>query len=527
MKPSKVEYNELWKKLPWKKFRRNLFRLQVRLYKASRANDVSRVRNLQKLILRSQSARFLAIRQVTQLNQGKKTAGIDGKKSLTFKERFLLSDVLRENVFKWVHQSLREIPIPKKDGTTRTLKIPTMKDRAWQKLVLYALEPAHEAHFHANSYGFRTGRSAQDAQTHIFLNLSSNKNGIRKRVLELDIEKCFDRIGHNDLMKRVIAPQTIKIGLWKCLKSDINVDFPNQGTPQGGIVSPLLANVALNGIERIGEYVKSSYGKKVRKGQRFENPENRKSIGIRYADDMVFFLDETENPEAILEEIKQFLAVRGLNIKAAKTRLVKSTEGFDFLGWHFQVKPNGKFISYPSKDNYKALRQKVKKIVNNSCVSAEVKASKLALVIRGWKNYNKYCDMKKHHLWGLNHATFKRFNKEKNMNRYEAKSLAEKAFPSVSWSANKFVKVKGNKSPFDGDIKYWSERNSKLYDGITAEILRKQGHKCGYCGHKFLSEERVHLHHTDGNHNNWKRKNLMVIHESCHDYIHIGKVGKT
>ncbi len=193
MKPSKVEYNELWKKLPWKKFRRNLFRLQVRLYKASRANDISRVRNLQKLILRSQSARFLAIRQVTQLNQGKKTAGIDGKKSLTFKERFLLSDVLRENVFKWVHQSLREIPIPKKDGTTRTLKIPTMKDRAWQKLVLYALEPAHEAHFHANSYGFRTGRSAQDAQTHIFLNLSSNKNGIRKRVLELDIEKCVRR----------------------------------------------------------------------------------------------------------------------------------------------------------------------------------------------------------------------------------------------------------------------------------------------------------------------------------------------
>jgi retron-type reverse transcriptase len=103
------------------------------------------------LILRSQAARFLAIRQVTQLNQGKKTAGVDGKKSLNFRERFQLSDVLRENVFKWIHLGLREIPIPKKDGTTRMLKIPTIKDRAWQKLVLYALEPVHEAHFHAES----------------------------------------------------------------------------------------------------------------------------------------------------------------------------------------------------------------------------------------------------------------------------------------------------------------------------------------------------------------------------------------
>ena len=525
MKPTTVDFNELWKKLPWKKFQRNLFRLQVRLYKAARANDILRVRNLQKLILRSQSARFLAIRQVTQLNQGKKTAGIDGKKSLTFKERFLLSDVLKENVFKWKHLGLREIPIPKKDGTTRRLKIPTMRDRAWQKLVLYALEPAHEAHFHANSYGFRTGRSAQDAQRQIYGNLSSNVNGITKRILELDIEKCFDRIGHNDLMKRVIAPQSIKLGLWKCLKAGVNVDFPKQGTPQGGIVSPLLANVSLNGVEKIGEYVYSN-NKKTRKGKRFEKAE-RTSICTRYADDMVFFLDKEDDAETLIEEIKQFLAVRGLNIKAAKTRLVKSTEGFNFLGWHIKVKPNGKFISYPSKDNYQALKQKVKEIVNNSCLGAEVKAKKLAPIIRGWRNYHKYCDMKNHSLWGLDYATFKRFNKEKNMSQYEAEFLADKAFPSVSWNVNRFIKVKGDKSPFDGDIKYWSERNSKLYDGTTAEMLRKQGHKCGHCGHKFLSEERVHLHHIDGNHNNWKRKNLMVIHEPCHDYIHNGKVGKT
>lgn len=495
MKPTKVNFNELWRKLPWKKFQRNLFRLQIRLYKASRANDISRVRNLQKLILRSQSARFLAIRQVTQLNQGKKTAGIDGKKSLTRKERFKLSDVLKINIFKWKHSGLREIPIPKKDGTTRTLKIPTMKDRAWQKLILYALEPAHEAHFHAQSYGFRTGRAAHDAQQQCLNNLRSKSNGINKRVLELDIEKCFDRIEHNDLMKRVIAPQFIKQGLWKCLKSGANVNFPAQGTPQGGIVSPLLANVSLNGIEELGNC-------------------------IRYADDMIFFLKPSDDADKLMEQIKQFLAVRGLNIKAAKTKLVKSTEGYDFLGWHFRVKPNGKYISHPSRDNYQALRQKVKKIVNNSCTGAEVKAKKLALVIRGWKKYHRHCDMTKHNLWALDKATFKHFNKEKKMNRYKAESLVKKAFPSVKWSLGTFVKVKGDKSPFDGDIKYWSERNSKLYDGTTAELLKKQGHKCGHCGNKFLTEERIHLHHKDGNHNNWKRKNLIVVHESCHDYIH-------
>jgi 5-methylcytosine-specific restriction endonuclease McrA len=226
--------------------------------------------------------------------------------------------------------------------------------------------------------------------------MNSKANGIRKHILELDIEKCFDRIDQNDLMTRVTAPQSIKLGLWRCLKAGINVEYPNQGTPQGGIISPLLANVSLDGIERIGEYVKSN-SRKTRKGKRFESGADRKGISIRYADDMVFFLDEDE----------------------------------------------------------------------------------------------------------------------------DAEELAEKAFPSVSWAANRFDKVKGDKSPFDGDIHYWSERNSKLYDGLTVKLLKKQGHKCGHCGQKFLSEERVHVHHVDGNHDNWRIANLTVVHESCHDYIHM------
>ena len=227
--------SESCKQLPWKKFRRNLFRLQVRLWKAIRAGDKARARNLQKLILRSQSARLLAIRQVTQLNQGKKTAGVDGKASLSFKERLELNELLKNKVHQWEHQGLREIPIPKKDGTKRILKVPTISDRAWQCLAKYAIEPAHEALFHARSYGFRPGRAAPDAQKVIFLQLRSSCNGKEKRILELDIEKCFDRICHTTLMSKIIAPQSIKMGLWRCLKSGVNPDFPNQGTPQGGV----------------------------------------------------------------------------------------------------------------------------------------------------------------------------------------------------------------------------------------------------------------------------------------------------
>ena len=174
-----LKASELWKSLPWKKFRRNLFRLQKRVYKAVRANDLRKARSLQKLILKSTAARFLAIRQVTQLNAGKKTAGIDGKASLTFKERLELNEVIREKANNWEHKGLREIPIPKKNGTKRILKVPTIADRAWQCLAKYTLEPAHETTFHARSYGFRIGRSAHDAQKFLFSNLNSQAKGIQ------------------------------------------------------------------------------------------------------------------------------------------------------------------------------------------------------------------------------------------------------------------------------------------------------------------------------------------------------------
>lgn len=515
--------SESWKALPWKKFRRNLFRLQKRVYKAVQVGDKRKARLLQKLILKSTSARFLAIRLVSQLNAGKKTAGIDGKKSLSSEERFNLEELLRMNSGNWKHQGLREIPIPKKDGTIRMLKIPTIADRAWQCLAKYALEPAHEATFYARSYGFRTGRSAHDAQQHIFNNLRSQSNGIEKRVIELDIEKCFDRINHSAIMDELIAPKGLKLGIFRCLKAGVNPEFPEQGTPQGGVVSPLLANIALNGIESIHRY-HADY----KRGSRITDKTPDKSIiepSVRYADDMVIILRPQDNAIEILERISEFLRHRGMNVSQKKTKVTAATDGFDFLGWNFKVQKNGKFRSTPSVDNFKAFRKKVKHIVNNSNYGATTKAEKLAPVVRGWRNYHKFCKMDgaRNSLYHIETRAYKVFNKETKQNRNSSKKLLDKAFPAVSYSENKHIPVKGTKSPYDGDIAYWSERNSKLYDGETFKALKKQNHKCASCGLKFIDEERVHLHHIDGNHANWKKNNLEAIHESCHDYKHMSK----
>jgi len=515
-----IKASELWKNLNWKKFQKNLFRLQKRVFKAVQVGDKRKARSLQKLILKSKSARLLAIRQVSQLNAGKKTAGIDGKASLNFEERFALSDLISQNYSNWKHSGLREIPIPKKDGTTRILKVPTIADRAWQCLAKYALEPAHEATFHARSYGFRTGRSAHDAQKILFTNLNSNVNGISKRVIELDIEKCFDRINHSAIMDELIAPKGLKLGIFRCLKAGTNVGFPDQGTPQGGVVSPLLANIVLNGIESIHSYQDEyHYEKWGRKRGAVMEPT------IRYADDLVILLRPQDNATAILEKISEFLAKRGMNVSEKKTKITAATDGFDFLGWFCKVQSNGKFRCVPSVDNYKAFRKKVKYIVNNSNYGAKVKAEKLAPLVRGWRQYHKNCKMDgaRNSLYFIQKRTYKLFNKETKQNRHTSKTLLNKAFPSVPYSENKHINVKGSKSPYDGDMVYWSERKSKLYTDTTSKALKRQNHSCKSCGLKFIGEERIHLHHVDGNHQNWKPKNLVAIHESCHDYLHMSK----
>jgi 5-methylcytosine-specific restriction endonuclease McrA len=246
---------------------------------------------------------------------------------------------------------------------------------------------------------------------------------------------------------------------------------------------------------------------------------------IRYADDMVIILKPEDDATTILEKISEFLAKRGMNISEKKTKITATTDGFDFLGWHFKVQNNGKFRSTPSVDNFKAFRKKVKHIVNNSNYGAKVKAEKLAPLVRGWREYHKNCkrDGERDSLWHISHRAWKVFNKESKLDRHKVTSLIQKAFPAVPYSENKHINVQGNKSPYDGDMVYWSERNSKLYNDNTSKALKRQNHSCNSCGLKFIGEERIHLHHVDGNHENWKSKNLVAIHESCHDYLHMSK----
>ena len=300
-------------------------------------------------------------------------------------------------------------------------------------------------------------------------------------------------------MDNLIAPRELKQGIFRCLKAGANPEFTEQGTPQGGVASPLLANIALNGIESIGNC-------------------------IRYADDMVLILKDHEDADLTLKEVKEFLANRGMNVSEAKTKLTAPTDGFDFLGWRFYIQKNGKFRSIPSVDNFKIFRKKVKKIVNCSNYGAKRKAKKLSSVVRGWRQYHKYCKLDgKFNLYHIQKRTYKVFNKEKKQDRHTSKKLLDKAFPSVPYSENRHIMVKGDKSPFDGELIYWSKRSSKLYYGLTSKLLAKQNHTCGCCGLKFTDEEKVNLHHIDGNHNNWKIKNLTVVHQSCHQYTHMSK----
>ena len=207
-------------------------------------------------------------------------------------------------------------------------------------------------------------------------------------------------------MENLIAPSGLKLGIFRCLKAGIKVGFPEQGTPQGGVVSPLLANIALNGIEEIHN-------------------------SIRYADDLVFILKPKDNAQAILAQVTEFLAARGMEISEHKTKLTATTDGFDFLGWNFQVQNNGKFRSRPSEDNYKAFRKKVKSIINCSNYGAVVKAQKLAPIVRGWRNYHRYCKMDgaRNSLYFIQRRAKKVFNKERKQNRFTITKLIALIIP--------------------------------------------------------------------------------------------------
>ena len=479
--------NEPWVLKPWRKFEKVVFRLQKRIYTARKQGNLKKVNWLQRKLLKSRAAMFLAVRKVTQLNSGKRTAGVDGKTALTDVERIALVRQLEREAGEWSPMPARRVLIPKSDGTQRRLGIPTIADRAWQALATLALDPCAEAIFHANSYGFRPGRSCWDAHKIIWLR-TSNWCFASKRfsgyVYELDIEKCFGRIDHMDLIKRVELPKRYCHILLRMLKAGVIVNFKSyedtpQGTPQGGVISPLLANIALNGIEELGSCV-------------------------RYADDMVYIIRKGEDVERLKAEIDNFLAIRGLNIKASKTRLVDMKGGFDFLGLNFFQRPNGISASKPKKDWLEKTKEEIRDLIKSSGLPKNVLAQKVFRILDGKRRFYQYSDLNKvkGEWWKLNQYVYRKLGI---------------GIPELRYKVNRHINVKGEYSPYDGDWIYWALRNNRRYEGdIRSKTLKRQNGKCGMCGLSMMEGMEIHLHHKDHNHSNNSLENLLMVHRACH-----------
>lgn len=503
-KPIRICADE-WRVLPWKEFQKNLFRLQHRIFKAAKNGDFNTVKNLQSLLVGSKSAKYLAVRQVTQLNVGKKTAGVDGAKSLTPRERLQLVNDLA-SMKGWKHQKLRRVFIPKSNGKQRPLGIPTIQDRAMQCLVKYALEPVYESYASDGSYGFRPGHSTWDVQNRLFQNLKSNCNGYLKTILELDIEGCFDNINHDVLLSLVTLPGVAKKFLRSALRAGVlrERDKTLVGTPQGGVISPLLCNIALHGVEDLNNV-------KIR-GQKFQR-------GLRYADDMVFIVMPGECGKTLLMKVKDFLQSRGLKASEAKTRLVSPIEGFDFLGWRFQVKAkNKKFVCYPSSKNRKQMILKFKSVLKDSRYKIVDRLKRAKIIYRGWWNYHQFSDMNQVNLWSIRYWTFRYLRKSTKLSSQEIISYLDPIFNGHSYRVNRHSAVRGDKSVYDGDFVYWSKKNSQMYMGPLATALRRQGYRCQSCGLRFSGFDCVELHHKNGINNDFRLSNVEALHRSCHQY---------
>jgi RNA-directed DNA polymerase len=540
-----------WKDLNWRKLERVTFKLQKRIFQASSRGDVKAVRKLQKTLINSWSAKCIAVRRVTQDNQGKNTAGVDGIKTLNPKQRMNLVGKLKlTNKVK----PTRRVNIPKPGTTeTRPLGIPTINDRALQALVKLALEPEWEARFEPNSYGFRPGRSCHDAIEAIFNNIRYKS----KYVFDADISKCFDRINQKALISKIHTYPTLSRLIKTWLKAgycDGKDLFPtNEGTPQGGVISPLLANIALHGMEnRVIQYAETLKGCK---------RTNRNALSlIRYADDFVIIHEDLNIVKKCQEIIAEWLSDMGLELKPSKTKLthtlneIDGNVGFDFLGFHIQQRitgnyrcannTNGKPLGFktlitPSKAKIKTHLVKIAEVIDTHKTAPQAALiSNLNPIIRGWSNY--YSTVVSKETFGkVDNLTYDKLrawsrtrgkgniNKDKYWRIVGDRNWCfstEDGMELLTHSSTPIVrhtKVKGEASPFDGNWTYWSKRRGEYPETPkrVSKLIKKQKGICPHCGLYFSSTDIVEVDHIKSTSLGGKDTydNLQLLHKHCHD----------
>jgi RNA-directed DNA polymerase len=549
---------EDWTQTPWHKLEHHVYRIQKRIYKAQSRGKVKVVHSLQRLLMRSRAARMLAVRRVTQDNQGKKTAGVDGLKAvgplvrLLFVERLGHPETIRARPVRRVF-----IPKPGKDEQ-RALGIPVMLDRAHQTLAKLALEPQWEARFEPNSYGFRPGRSCHDAIEAIFTCIATKD----KFVLDADIKGCFDNIGHQALLDKLESTPSIRHATKAWLKAGVLHDGAftptTSGSPQGGCISPLLANIALHGMEAIAV---NSY-------RRWTKGTLIHPTLVRFADDFVILCADNAGIETARRAVEQFLGSIGLHLSPSKTRvshtlrLHEGNVGFDFLGFTIRQFPAGKTRS-GKKQNGKLLGHKTIITPSKAAIKTHVAAlhtivkqhksapqatliTALNRVIPGWARYYctvvssavfTHCDS---HLYAqLRHwANFRHPNKGASWivrrywrlhprwdfivsgGVYEGLGLRD----HTEIHHRKHVKVRGNASVYDGKLVYWAARlkDHPLTGGIKGRLLALQQGRCPSCGLHFKDGDLLELDHLVPllNRGSEHYTNKQVLHRHCHDQKH-------
>ena len=540
-----------WHAVDWRRVERNVRGMQIRIAKATRESNWRRVKALQRMLTRTLSAKLHAVRRVTQ-NQGARTAGVD--RELWDSPESRRQAVNRLTAYGYKPLPLRRAFIPKANGKERPLGIPTMRDRAMQALYLLALEPVSESTSDPNSYGFRLNRSTADAMSQIFLLLCREKSS--QWVLEADIKGCFDYINHDWLehhvpMDRVILRKWLKAGL--IYKGQLQAT--EAGTPQGGIISPTLANVTLNGLEReLIAHFDAKFG--------IVKAKKLKVNVVRYADDFVITGDSKELLESEVRPwVEAFLAVRGLQLSGEKTRITHIDDGFDFLGWNFR-KYSGKLLIKPSKKNAQAFYRKVADTISgNKTVKQEGLIRLLNPMLRGWAQYHSPVVAKQAYT-RMEYLVFQRlwrWSKRRHPQK-NAEWVKRKYFHSIGdrqWvfaapivqedgsnglfelyqisgtAIKRHKKIKGDFHPFDPAWEQYGEQlrqerqwESMRYRKQWATLYMSQGGLCAHCNCALTDETGWHDHHLEYRMHGGTDalSNRVLLHPHCHQQVHTGNI---